>query len=70
MATNYKATPRRNESPEKFIKRFTRKCKKLGILDEYKDRRFFKSPSEKRRLAKKKALARHKKWLAKQRKFQ
>jgi small subunit ribosomal protein S21 len=70
MATNYTVRPKRNESPERFIKRFTRKCKKLGIIDEYKDRRYFKKPSVKRRLAKKKALARHKKWLAKQRKFQ
>ena len=70
MATNYTARPKRNESPEKFIKRFTRKCKKLGIIDEYKDRRFFKKPSVKRRLAKKKAIARHKKLLAKQKKYE
>ena len=66
MATNYKAKPRKNESPERFIKRFIKKCKKLGIIDEVKDRRHYKKPSVKKRLAKKKAIARHKKKLRKQ----
>ena len=69
MATNYTAKPRKNESPERFIKRFTRKCKKLGIIDEYRDRRYFKKPSVVRRMQKKKAIARHKKWLAKQKRY-
>jgi small subunit ribosomal protein S21 len=58
MATNYTAKPRKNESMERFIKRFTRKCKKLGIMQEMRDKREFVSESEKRRLAKKKAIAR------------
>ena len=61
MATNYVEKPRKNENPERFIKRFIKKCKKLGILDEMKERRQFVKPSEKKRLAKKKAIARHKK---------
>jgi len=61
MATNYKTRPRKNESPERFIKRFIKKCKKLGIIDEVKDRRHHTKPSVKKRLAKKKAIARHKK---------
>ena len=37
MATNYTEKPRKNENPERFIKRFIKKCKKLGILDEMKE---------------------------------
>ena len=48
MATNHKATPFKNESPERFVKRFTKKCKKLGILDEVKDRKEFTKPSTKK----------------------
>jgi small subunit ribosomal protein S21 len=58
MATNYTAKPRKNESMERFIKRFTKKCKKLGIMQEMRDNRHFVSESEKRRLSKKKAIAR------------
>jgi len=65
MATNYKAKPRKNESPERFIKRFIKKCKKLGIIDEVKDHRHHTKPSVKKRLAKKRAIARHKKELRK-----
>ena len=61
MATNHKARPRKNESPERFIKRFIKKCKKLGIIDEVKDRRHYKKPSTRRRLEKKRAIAKHKK---------
>ena len=61
MATNHKATPFKNESPERFVKRFTKKCKKLGILDEVKENRHFTKPSTKKRLDKKKVIARHKK---------
>ena len=37
-----------------MVKRFIKKCKKLGIIDEVKDRRFFKSNSEKRNERKRK----------------
>tara|TARA_B100000035_G_C20961790_1_gene536897 strand:- start:489 stop:692 length:204 start_codon:yes stop_codon:yes gene_type:complete len=66
MATNHKARPRKNESPERFIKRFIKKCKKIGIIDEVRDRKQFTKPSTRKRLAKKKAIARHKKKLRKQ----
>tara|TARA_R100001510_G_C7541482_1_gene128868 strand:- start:188 stop:400 length:213 start_codon:yes stop_codon:yes gene_type:complete len=65
MASNYVAKPRRNEDPNRFIKRFQRKCKKLGIFDEVRERKRFRKPSEKKRLAKKKAIARHKKKMRK-----
>ena len=32
MATNHKATPRKNESPERFVKRFTKNVKNLVSL--------------------------------------
>ena len=66
MATNHKARPRKNESPERFIKRFIKNCKKIGIIDEVRDRKQYTKPSTKKRLAKKKAIARHKKKLRKQ----
>tara|TARA_R110000851_G_scaffold97781_7_gene211620 strand:+ start:2238 stop:2450 length:213 start_codon:yes stop_codon:yes gene_type:complete len=65
MATNYIEKPRKNEDQNRFIKRFIKKCKKLGIIDEVKERKHFVKPSEKKRLAKKRAIARNKKRLQK-----
>ena len=45
---NIQVTPRRKESDEKMIKRFIKKCKKKGISEEVKDRRYHKKPSQKR----------------------
>ena len=67
MATNYVEKPRKNEDPNRFIKRFIKKCKKLGIIDEFRDRKHFVKPSEKKRLAKQRAIARNKKRLRKSR---
>ena len=61
MATNYTMKPRKGEPMEKFIKRFTKKCKKLGIIQEVRDHQHFTSDSEKKRLARKKWRARIKK---------
>ena len=55
MASNYVETPRKNENPENFIKRFLKKCKKLGIIQEVRDRKQFVSKSEQKRIAKRKA---------------
>lgn len=52
--SNLTVKPRRKESQERMVKRFIKKCKKLGIIDEVKDRRFFKSNSEKRNERKRK----------------
>ena len=65
MATNHVAKPRKNEDPNRFIKRFIKKCKKLGIIDEFKDRQRYTKPSVKKRLAKKRAIAKNKKQLRK-----
>jgi small subunit ribosomal protein S21 len=67
MATNYTEKPRKNEDPNRFIKRFIKKCKKLGIIDEFRERQYYTKPSCKKRLSKKRAIARHKKELRKQR---
>tara|TARA_A100001515_G_scaffold14468_1_gene10798 strand:+ start:901 stop:1107 length:207 start_codon:yes stop_codon:yes gene_type:complete len=47
-----KVEARRNEPGERLIKRFSRKVKKEGIIDEVRDRRFFVKPSKIRRLKK------------------
>jgi small subunit ribosomal protein S21 len=46
---NVVITPRKNESPERMIRRFTKKVKKEGILEEVRDRAYYVKPSEKRR---------------------
>ena len=52
--SNLTVTPRKKESAERMIKRFIRTCKKKGIIDEVKDRRYFKSKSQKRNETKRK----------------
>jgi small subunit ribosomal protein S21 len=68
MANNLTIKPRRNETQDRLIKRFIKKTKKLGIIEEVKDRRHYKKPSDKRRRAKQKAIARRKKEEAKRNK--
>ena len=68
MANNLTIKPRRNENQDRLIKRFIKKTKKLGILEELKERRHYKKPSDKRRRAKQKAIARRKKEEAKRNK--
>ena len=66
MATNLVMYPRRNENIERVIKRFTKKIKKLGILDEYREKQRYMKPSQKRRLRNKRSDRRRAKELAKQ----
>jgi small subunit ribosomal protein S21 len=61
MASNIKETPRKNESSERFIKRFIKKCKKSGIIQEVRDKKQFVSKSEQKRIAKRKAKRNNKK---------
>ena len=68
MACNYKVKPRKNENIERVIKRFNKKVKKLGIIDEAKERRYYIKPTEKRRRAKKRAESRRRKEEAKRKK--
>ena len=68
MATNFTIKPRRGETQDRLIKRFLKKTKKSGIIEELRNRRDYKKPSDKRRRAKQKAIARRKKEEAKRNK--
>jgi len=57
--------PKNGEHPERTIKRFLKKCKKLKIVEEYRKREYFEKPSEKRRRMKMRRLAIIKKEAAK-----
>ena len=48
-------------SVEKAIRRLKKKVTKCGIIQELKERQYFTKPSEKRRIAHKKAVKRWKK---------
>ena len=65
MPTNLVVYPRRNESPERLVKRFNKKVKKLGILDKYKESQRYTKPSEVRRRRNKRSDRRRAKELAK-----
>mgnify|MGYP003146017385 CR=1 FL=1 len=49
------------DSDEKMIKRFIKKVKKSGIMEEVMDRRYYIKPSTKKRLKRKKQIADQKK---------
>jgi len=51
----------RNGNVEKALRVMKRKLKKNGLLQEIKDRQYYQKPSEKKRLAKKRGIARWKK---------
>ena len=61
---------RTNESGEALIKRFMRKLKKENLLEEILERKFYKKPSEKRREAKERSIAKQKKELKKEQLFE
>ena len=48
-AVNVQVRARRNESTENLIKRFSRKVKREGVIDEVKNRMYYEKPSVKRR---------------------
>jgi ribosomal protein S21 len=48
MAVNVEVFARRNEDAERLIKRFSKKVRNEGIIDECKERMFFEKPSVKR----------------------
>jgi len=55
-----KVVLRNNESEQQLLTRFRKKVAKSGILKEHRRKRWFVSKSELRRIAKKKAIRRHK----------
>tara|TARA_B100001094_G_C18066131_1_gene737570 strand:+ start:869 stop:1075 length:207 start_codon:yes stop_codon:yes gene_type:complete len=58
MANNYTYRVKKKDNMDRVVKRFIKKCKKLGIIDEIKERRYYVKPSEKRRRAKERAIRR------------
>lgn len=46
---NVEVRLRHNEHPEKLIRRFSKKCKKERIVEEYRDRMYYTKKAEKRR---------------------
>jgi small subunit ribosomal protein S21 len=51
---------------DKMIRKFIKKCKKAKILEQVRDRRYFKKPSDIKRHAKQAALRRQRRDVAKQ----
>ena len=49
MATNVTVNSRHGESAERLIRRFTKKVKKEGILEDARNYMFYEKPSVKRR---------------------
>ena len=54
-------TPKRNENTEKLIRRFIKKVKKVGIMEELRDRRYYEKPSVVKNRNKRRIKAIHKK---------
>lgn len=50
------AHSRRNEPAERLIRRFIKNVKKAGIIQEIRDRRYYKKPSDVKRVEKEKRL--------------
>ena len=61
-----KVTVRKNESPEKAMKRFKRKVEREGIMRDIKKNRFYRKPSVKKK-EKLKAAQKRRRKLAKRR---
>lgn len=49
ISKHLEVTPRSGESTERMIKRFTKKVRNDGILQEVYDRRFYDKPSVRKR---------------------
>ncbi|GAB4481474.1 MAG: hypothetical protein Kow00124_29300 [Anaerolineae bacterium] len=64
-----KVERRPNETPEQLLKRFRKEVTKSRILSEARRKRWYLSPSEERRLEKKKAERRIRRRLARQRRL-
>jgi len=58
---NLEVVIRNPEDTERMIKKFNRKVKKMGILEEVRERRYYTKPSVKRRQKKLAAIRRQRK---------
>jgi len=62
MTINVKITPRnKHENSDRMIRRFIKKTKKIKLMDELRDRRYFVKPSEIKRNVKRRQIAENKK---------
>jgi ribosomal protein S21 len=61
---NVEVTLRPGEHPERMIKRFIRKLKKSGLMEEYRERRFYEKKSDKNRRIKQARKRAHKREVA------
>tara|TARA_R100001079_G_C4371999_1_gene119416 strand:+ start:414 stop:653 length:240 start_codon:yes stop_codon:yes gene_type:complete len=61
---NVEVTLRPGEHPERMIKRFIRKVKKSGLMEEYRNRRFHEKKSDKNRRIKQARKRAHEKEVA------
>jgi len=58
MTINVKITPRnRHENSDRMIRRFIKKTKKIKLMDELRERRYYKKPSEVKRTEKRRRSA-------------
>ena len=53
MTTRMKMKPKPGESAERFIKRFCKKVKKMRIVEQIRERRYYEKPSDTKREEKK-----------------
>ena len=62
MTINVKITPRnKHENSDRMIRRFIKKTKKIKLMDELRDRRYFVKPSEIKRNTKRRQIVENKK---------
>ena len=62
MTINVKITPRnRHENSDRLIRRFIKKTKKIKLMDELRERRYYVKPSEIKRTTKRRQIAENKK---------
>ncbi len=67
MSTNVKVTAREcRNNTEKMIRRFNKKVKKAKIMEELRDRRYYKKPSDAKREKRRRAKRAREKELRKQ----
>ena len=53
MTTRVTMKPKPGESAERFIKRFCKKVKKMRIVEQVRERRYYEKPSDAKREEKK-----------------
>ena len=61
QAKPVEVSKKKNESVQRLISRFKKVFNESGVIEEYKERKFFEKKSEKKRREKKKARLRMKK---------